>query len=210
MKARGKIEYRALPNHEELPFIDNLRKVANEHGNEGLLSGTWFFITVFKDYLCQLLARVLPFNGARVALHRWRGVRIGQHVHIGPEVQTDEVYPYYVKIGDRVSISGQNYILTHTKPMLYHKLVSKAYVAPVDIKDDVWIAIGVIILPGVVIGEGSIIASGSVVTKSIPPFVLAAGTPAVVKKDLSELLKHNYSDSEYKRIMSKRFDDYGF
>ncbi|MDZ4181337.1 MAG: acyltransferase, partial [Candidatus Cloacimonadaceae bacterium] len=59
------------------------------------------------------------------------------------------------------------------------------------------------------IGEGSIIASGSVVTKSIPPMCFAAGIPAVVKKDISDKLKKNYSDLEFQRILDKRKREFG-
>ena len=57
----------------------------------------------------------------------------------------------------------------------------------------------VIILSGVHIGKGAVIAAGSVVNKDIPPYAVAAGNPAMVKKyrfdeDLiTELEKVDYS-----------------
>ena len=53
---------------------------------------------------------------------------------------------------------------------------------PVIIEDDVWIGTKTILLPGVHIGKGAIIGAGSVVTKNIPPYTIAVGNPAVVKK----------------------------
>lgn len=51
------------------------------------------------------------------------------------------------------------------------------------LENGVWIGNSTIILPGVTIGEKSIIGAGSVVTKSIPPYCIAAGNPAkVIKK----------------------------
>ena len=51
---------------------------------------------------------------------------------------------------------------------------------PVLIGDDVWIGTGAIILQGIQIGHGSIIAAGAVVTRDIPPYSIAMGTPARV------------------------------
>ena len=51
---------------------------------------------------------------------------------------------------------------------------------PVLIGDDVWIGIGAIILQGVRIGRGSIIGAGAVVTRDIPAYSIAMGTPARV------------------------------
>jgi len=48
------------------------------------------------------------------------------------------------------------------------------------IEEDVWIGFHVTLLPGVRIGRGSIIGAGSVVTKSIPPYTIAAGSPCRV------------------------------
>ena len=55
---------------------------------------------------------------------------------------------------------------------------------PIRIEDDCWIGAGVIILPNVTIGRGSTVGAGSVVTKSIPPYSVALGTPAKVIKTL--------------------------
>ena len=99
-------------------------------------------------------------------------------MHIGPMVTIDDVYPNFVVIEDGVSIAGQNFIITHNKPLEYHKHLSEAFLGPVVIKKNAWIAIGVIILPGVTIGEGAIVASGSVVTKDIPSNTLWGGVPA--------------------------------
>lgn len=53
---------------------------------------------------------------------------------------------------------------------------------PVYIGNDVWIGGNVTILPGVKVGDHSILAACAVVTKDVPPWAIAAGNPAVVKK----------------------------
>lgn len=53
-----------------------------------------------------------------------------------------------------------------------------ADVRPVVIGDRAWLGTGVCVLPGVTIGEGAVIGINSVVTKDVPPYTLAAGSPA--------------------------------
>lgn len=50
-------------------------------------------------------------------------------------------------------------------------------VAPIHIKQNVWIAAGAAVLKGVTIGENSVIAFGSVVVKDIPVNIIAGGNP---------------------------------
>ena len=57
---------------------------------------------------------------------------------------------------------------------------------PIVIEDGCWIGAYSIILGGVTIGRGSVIAAGSVVTRDVGEDVLAAGVPALVRKELSE------------------------
>lgn len=183
MKDYLEIKKQPLPNHVERSFLEALKRTAKEHGYTGFLARTRFLFRRSLDHFLQVISRIVPYSGVRVRLHRMRGVKIGKKVHIGPLVTIDDVYPNFVIIEDGVSIAGQNYILTHNKPLEYHKHLSEAFLAPVVIKKNAWIAIGVIILPGVTIGEGSIIASGSVVTKDVPPYTFYGGVPAKKLKD---------------------------
>ena len=172
-----------LPNHEERSFFKAWKLTTNEHGYKGFMAMPRFLYRRTMDYILQAISRVVPYSGLRVWLHKRRGVKIGKKVHIGPMVTIDDVYPNFVVIEDGVSIAGQNFILTHNKALEYHKHLSEAFLGPVIIKKNAWVAIGVIILPGVTIGEGSIVASGSVVTKDVPPNTLVGGVPAKVLKE---------------------------
>jgi len=50
----------------------------------------------------------------------------------------------------------------------------------INIEDNVWIGMDVLIMGGVTIGEGAIIQAGSVVVKDIPSLSIAGGHPAIV------------------------------
>ncbi|CAI4214172.1 unnamed protein product [Parascedosporium putredinis] len=56
------------------------------------------------------------------------------------------------------------------------------YAKPVTIGDDCWIGGNTTIMPGVTIGKGCTIGAGSIVTKDIPDFSVAIGSPAKVIK----------------------------
>ena len=65
----------------------------------------------------------------------------------------------------------------------------------VSIGDNVWIGGSTVILPGVHIGSNTVIGAGSVVTKDIPDWVVAAGNPCrVVKQITEEDKKYYYKD----------------
>lgn len=55
---------------------------------------------------------------------------------------------------------------------------------PIVVKKGSWIGANTVLLPGVIIGNNSVIGAGSIVTKNIPDFVVAAGSPARVLKEL--------------------------
>ncbi|TLD14647.1 hypothetical protein PspLS_11034 [Pyricularia sp. CBS 133598] len=89
-----------------------------------------------------------------------------------------------VNIGNRVMFGPFVSIFTAThETEVQSRRDGIEYALPVTIGDDCWIGGNVTILPGVTIGKGTTIGSGSIVTKSIPEFSVAVGSPAkVIKK----------------------------
>lgn len=65
--------------------------------------------------------------------------------------------------------------------------------SPVTICDNVWLGESVSVLPGVTIGKGTIVGANSVVSKSLPDYVIAAGTPAEVIK------KYNFESQRWEK-----------
>jgi len=119
--------------------------------------------------VCQHLARILPgAQSIRVALHRIRGVKIGKNVWIGYDVVLDTSRPFHITLEDGCALSMRVTVLAHFRES-----------TGVTIEQDAFVGVGALILPNVVIGRGSVVAAGSVVTRSVPPFTLVQGNPAV-------------------------------
>ena len=64
---------------------------------------------------------------------------------------------------------------------------------PIKIGDNVWLGMGVVVLPGVEIGNNVVIAANSVVNKSIPSNVIAGGIPCKVLKEKGIYMGFDYS-----------------
>lgn len=93
-----------------------------------------------------------------------------------------------IKIGDNVLLASKIFIsdLSHgsyggdqndSHPNSIPK-DRKLFAKPIIIEDNVWLGEFVSVLPGVTIGKGTIVGANSVVSKSLPPNVVAVGTPA--------------------------------
>lgn len=184
MKPYLEFKRQPLPNYKCEGLWATVRRSAKVHGYRSALC---FGIVRLKDHLLNTWAQSAPWNRSRIRLQRWRGVRIGNQVHLGTNVVLDYPYPYFVVIEDGASLAGNDYVLAHSTPLEYHKAVVESFVAPTIIHKNVWIGINVTILPGVEIGEGAIVAAGSVVTKNVPPRTLVGGVPARHIKDLTLL-----------------------
>ncbi|WP_159931152.1 DapH/DapD/GlmU-related protein [Oceanicoccus sp. KOV_DT_Chl] len=131
-------------------------------------------------------------------------ITIADNVYIGKDVniECNCQIGSYVLIANRVALLGRMDHDFRVKgiPVRFSPWVgSKKNLSPfsgdkVVIEDDVWLGYGVIVLTGVTIGKGSIIAAGSLVTKDIPPYSIAAGSPVrVIKKRFereADILEH--------------------
>ena len=67
-------------------------------------------------------------------------------------------------------------------------------VKKISIADNAWIGANSVVLCGVSIGKHSIIGAGSVVTKDIPPYSVAVGSPARVIK------KYDFNKKEWIKV----------
>ena len=102
--------------------------------------------------------------GPQCFMYASSGIEIGQHVGIGPKV---------------VIVTSQHDISDKSIPILHAPLRH----APVVIGDGADIGCASLILPGVRIGAGAQVGAGSVVTRDIPAYTVAAGTPAKVIRE---------------------------
>ena len=181
MKAYLELKRQPLPYYRREGLWSTIRQSAKVHGYRSAL---WFGIVRWKDHVLNQWAMRCPWNGLRIRLQRWRGVSIGQHVHIGPGCTLDYPYPYFVIIGDGASLAGNNYVLAHSTPMECHASYVESFVAPTVIGRNAWIGVNATILPGVTIGEGAIVGAGAVVTKDVPPHTIVGGVPARIIKHM--------------------------
>jgi len=98
--------------------------------------------------------------------------------------------PGNVKIGKRCLIAAHSGIFAnnhnYTDPFKY--IADQGVTCKgITIEDDCWLGHAVTVVDGITIGKGSVIGAGAVVTKDIPPYSIAVGTPArVIKSRLPE------------------------
>ncbi|MFT5334452.1 MAG: acetyltransferase-like isoleucine patch superfamily enzyme [Halioglobus sp.] len=154
----------------------------------------FLFSWMYSTHNLRTKAAVTPFMRVRILLLHRSGISIGAkvYIHQGVLVVGTSRKPPAVSIGKRVDIGPSVTFVTSSMPsfsrLLHHPEVQSAIVVKgcITVEDDVWIGAGVVILPNVTIGKNSLIGSGAVVTKSIPPFSVAMGTPARVTRTLTE------------------------
>ncbi len=96
-----------------------------------------------------------------------------------------------ITIGDNVKIAGQCFLAGYPGHPIDATSRAKgepeleSQVGDIIIEKDVWLATGTSVMSSVVIGEGCIVAAQSVVTHSLPPYVLAGGSPAKIIRHLN-------------------------
>lgn len=123
---------------------------------------------------CDIEAPLMVHN----AQPDYRGLTVGSRCHLGKDVFID--LAERVTIADRVTVSMRTMILTHVdagqSPLAADVLPARR--AAVTLGAGCYIGAGAIILAGVEIGERAVIGAGAVVTRPVPAFTVAAGSPA--------------------------------
>lgn len=144
-----------------------------------------------------------------------RLIEIGDNVFMGLDTTINTTVPVLihdnVMFGKRVTIMGGDHNISEVgTPMRFVKTGGKNI--PIIIDKNAWIGTNVTILKGVNIGEGAVVGAGSVVVKSIPPYSIAVGNPATVRRlrfteeDLAIHLNQIGSQYSAQEVL-KRFKD---
>ncbi|MCO6451739.1 MAG: N-acetyltransferase [Caldilineales bacterium] len=112
------------------------------------------------------------------------------HVDIGNyvSIQSRVYIPTHTSIGDYVFI-GPGAVLTNDKYPLRQRDAYQP--AGPQLANHVTIGANATLLPGVTIGEGAVVAAGAVVTKDVPAWSLAVGSPAVIRPLPESLIQPN-------------------
>lgn len=111
-------------------------------------------------------------------------LRLGDGCHVNTRVDFD--LSGIVEIEGHVGIGQEVLFVTNSHEIGDpHQRGGETTVETVTVREGAWIGARSTILPGITIGEGAVVAAGSVVTKDVAPHTLVAGTPAVLKRDLS-------------------------
>ena len=124
------------------------------------------------------------------------GVQINDYVHMVAmeriSIGNNVLMASHVFISDNShgSYKGDSRDSNPTIPPTEREYVT----APVSIGNNAWIGEGVCIMPGVNIGEGCVIGAHSIVTKDIPDYCIAVGSPAKVVK------KYNFDTNHWEKI----------
>jgi maltose O-acetyltransferase len=143
--------------------------------------------TKLRRFLCS---RIFAACGEKLNVENGVYFGNGKNLKVGNEVGLSSRFKIqnrivsignYVMIGEDTLFIGGGHIFDRIDVPIGHQgSVDKT---PLDIADDVWIGVRVIVLPGCKhIGKGVIIGAGSVVTKDIPDYAIVGGNPARVIK----------------------------
>ena len=150
-----------------------------------------FRCMAFKYCYSSMLLGSLNFKIIRAKLWRRIGCKVGKNVLIGHSVSLDYGNAELITIEDKVVITNCCILLCHRREVSEYYKYDDSYelpyiYKPIHLKKGCQIGMGSIIMPGVTIGEGSIIGARSVVTRDIPDWCVAAGSPCKVIREIPE------------------------
>lgn len=158
----------------------------------------WFRTVWFLIGNPALRATWLPFSGPRRALLRLFGAKVGKGVLIRPGVRVKN--PWLLSVADYAML-GEDVWIDNLAPVDIgaHACLSQAAylctgnhdwssmsfryrLGAISIGDGAWVGARAVVGPGVTVGKCAVLTLGSIAVKSLGPFEIHAGNPAVFKE----------------------------
>lgn len=158
----------------------------------------------------SLWLRLCKPSGEAFIEHLRRNVKvhaIGDNCHVNHDARFTD--PQYVRIGNNVCLSSCT-LVGHDAVV---SVLNRAYgvkldsVGKIDIRDNVFIGMGAIVLPDVTIGPNAVVAAGAVVVTDVPEGSIVGGVPAKVIGKTDQLvarLAKETSQLPWAHLIAKR------
>lgn len=158
----------------------------------------------FRNIKLKMLEKMLdsallePFEPRKLRAYfiRKMGCHVGKDVFFGDYVRMDTSYADMIYIGDYTHITSGCRLLCHQRDLSNYYVGDNAAecgyrLGEIHIGKGVMVGMETMIMPGVTIGDGAIIGARSMVTKDIPPYCIAVGSPAKVIKQIPQRVIEN-------------------
>ena len=158
----------------------------------------------FRNIKLKMLEKMLdsallePFEPRKLRAYfiRKMGCHVGKDVFFGDYVRMDTSYADMIYIGDYTHVTSGCRLLCHQRDLSNYYVGDNAAecgyrLGEIHIGKGVMVGMETMIMPGVTIGDGAIIGARSMVTKDIPPYCIAVGSPAKVIKQIPQRVIEN-------------------
>ena len=163
-----------------------------------------------RDYICNHVISQIPYHGPRMRYYRRLGVNIGVGSTIFMSTHMNEAASITIGegtvinqhcyldgrgglyIGSNVNISSHVLLVAGSHDI--HGSHFAGYANPITIEDYVWLCTRAMILAGVTVGRGAVVAAGAVVTKSVEPYTIVGGVPAIKIGERSQELHYSLAN----------------
>lgn len=145
------MDYNQLHSTQKAERLALLRSLLAACGDDIVIEPPFFV-----DYGCNMRVGKAFYANHNLVVLDGAPITFGDHVFIGPNC-------CFTTAGHPLDPAQRNAGLEYAKP--------------ITVGNNVWIGMGVQVLPGVTIGDNAVIGAGSVVTKDIPAGMLAYGVP---------------------------------
>lgn len=150
-----------------------------------------FFSNPYHALLLSMMDWVIFDPIAPRMLRPWLlrrlGATVGRGVFIGDHCRFDQNHADHIILEDNVHIASGTRLLCHLRNLSdyhvgddYAKLPYR--LGTIHMKKGSCVGMESMVMPGVTIGEGSIVGTASLVSKDIPDWCIAVGSPAKAVK----------------------------
>jgi putative colanic acid biosynthesis acetyltransferase WcaF len=164
-----------------------------DRGAGRLKEALWLIVSSLIFRFCPVCV-----SGLKRFVLRAFGARIGQGVVIKPQVKI--TFPWKLEIGDHVWIGEEAWLLNLERIVIEsnvcisqraflctgnHDYKSQTFdliTEPIRVEQGAWLGAGSWVGPGVTIGSHAVLTAGSVATKSLDPWGIYRGNPAILVK----------------------------